>query len=145
MWLSGIPFVIGAWISISTVIPPPLAQWSDTTSVILIEYSEPMSIDGLLYSGNYKVLSNDDGKIWKIHKVKLVKSLKDSTGNITIPDTTMIALITERLPYKKTFQISAANVKDRAGNLVDPNHRTVWLFYNGYAPNKFIKPKVELK
>lgn len=145
MWFTGIPFVVGAWITISTVIPPPMAQWSDTTSVIVLEYSEPMSIDSLLYAGNYMVLSADDGKIWKIYKVGIVKQLQDSTGNINLPDTTMVALVTERLPYRKSFNISADNVKDRAGNLVDPNHKTVWFFHNGYAPNKVNTPQVEIR
>ena len=144
MWFTGIPFVIGAWLTISTVMPS-VAQWSDTTSVILLEYSEPMSMDSLLHSGNYMILTVDDGKVWKIHKVGLVKELKDSTGNLVIADTTLVALVTERLPYRKHFEISAANVKDRAGNLVDPNHKTVWFFFNGFAPNKFPKPMVEIR
>jgi hypothetical protein len=145
MWFTGIPFVIGVWLTVSTVMPTPMAQWSDTTSVILLEYNEPMSIDSLLHAGNYKILSVDDGKVWQIHKVGLVKELQDSTGNLVIADTTLIALVTERLPYRESFEVSVVNVKDRAGNLIDPNHRTVWFFFNGFAPNKFPKPTVELR
>jgi hypothetical protein len=142
MWFSGIPFVIGAWLTISTIVPQPFAQWSDTTSVILLEYSEPMSMDSLLHTGNYMVLTVDDGKVWRIHKVALVKELKDSAGNLVVADTSLIALVTEKLPYRKHFEIRAANVKDKAGNLVDPEHKTVWFFFNGFAPNKFETPVV---
>lgn len=133
-------FVVAAWIT-----PSAFPQYSDTTSVILLEYSEPMSMDSLLYAGNYMVLTVDDGKVWKIHKVGLVKEIPDSLGNIIISDTTLVALVTERLPYRKHFEISAANVKDRAGNLVDPDHKTVWFFFNGYNPNRIGTPMVEIR
>ena len=145
MWFSGIPFVIGAWLTLSTIVPSPVAQWSDTTSVILLEYNEPMSIDSLLYAGNYMVLTVDDGRVWKIYKVGLVKELQDSTGNLVMVDTTLVALVTERLPYRKSFEVSVANVRDRAGNQVDPERKTVWFFFNGFAPNRFETPVVEVR
>ncbi|MDY0082856.1 MAG: hypothetical protein RBR74_06725 [Ignavibacteriaceae bacterium] len=65
--------------------------------------------------------------------------------SITISDTSLVALVTNRLPYRKNFEISVANVKDKAGNLIDPNHKSVWYFYNGYAPNKFPNTNVEIE
>ena len=99
-----------------------------------------MSIDSLLYPDNYKIFSAANDKSWKIHKVGIVKEL----DSIIISDTSLVALVTERLPHKTEFIVSAKNLKDKAGNFLDST-KTVWFFFNGFAPNKFITPTVRFK
>lgn len=140
----GITFLISVWFVISNIIPPAIAQWSDTTSVILLKFSEPMSMDSLLFAGNYKVQLDNSQEVFSIYKIGLLKEEQDSAGNIVNSDTSKIVLVTERLPYKKTFIISASNVKDRAGNLIDSEHKAVWYFHNGYTPDKLTEPEVEI-
>lgn len=128
-------FIIAAWLTIT-----PLAQFSDTTSVILVEFSESMSIDSLLYPGNYSVISSVDKKSWRIYRVGLVHQLEEDI----IKDTSLIALVTERLPNKTEFLVKARNIKDKAGNYLDST-KTVWFYFNGFAPNKFVTPSVRLE
>jgi hypothetical protein len=132
-------FIIGAWL---TITPPEFAQYSDTTSVILIEFSKPMSIDSLLYEGNYMVLYADttEHKIFRIYKVGIVTEL----DSIQIADTTLVCLITEKLPYRKSYYVGAKNIGDREGNLINEN-KYVWFFFNGYVPNKYGSPVVNFR
>ena len=127
-------FIIAAWLTIT-----PLAQFSDTTSVVLIEFSESMSIEGLLNPVNYKIVSAAN-KNFIIHKIGIVSEI----DSIIIPDTTLIALVTERLPHKTEFIVSAKNLKDQSGNFLDST-KTVWFYFNGFAPNKFTTPNVSLE
>jgi hypothetical protein len=134
-------FIIAAWLTIT-----PLAQFSDTTSVILVEFSETMSVEELLNPDNYKVGTIDslatgqaDSHFFEIYKIGIVSEL----DSIIISDTSLVALVTERIPHKTTFFVRAKNLKDRAGNFLDST-RTVFHFFNGFAPNKFTTPTVSL-
>ena len=95
-----------------------------------------MSIDGLLNPVNYKIVSAAN-KNFIIHKIGIVRRL----DSIIILDTTLIALVTERLPHKTEFIVSAKNLKDKSGNYLDST-KTVWFYFNGFAPNKFVTPTV---
>lgn len=128
-------FVIGAWLTIT----PPQQYWTDTTSVILVEFSENMSMDGLLDVANYSIVDNDD-KFWIIYRVGIVQEL----DGIIIPDTSLVALITERLAYRKEYTTTVVNVKDKAGNIIE-NENKGWYFYNGYVPNRVGTPSVNLE
>lgn len=128
-------FIIAAWLTIT-----PLAQFSDTTSVVLMEFSESMSSEGLLSTSNYKIGIIDSSQFFLIHKIGIVSEI----DSITIPDTTLIALVTERLPHKTEFIVSAKNLKDKSGNFLDST-KTAWFYFNGFAPNKFITPTVGIE
>lgn len=128
-------FIIAAWLTIT-----PLAQFSDTTSVVLIEFSESMSSEGLLNTSNYNIGIIDSSQFFLIHKIGIVSEI----DSIIIPDTSLIALFTERLPHKTGFIVSAKNLKDRSGNFLDST-KTVWFYFNGFAPNKFTTPTVRIE
>lgn len=125
--------LIGAWITISV-----FAQQTDTTSMVLLEFSETMSIEDLLDVSNYKITS--EGTEYKIYKIGIVNKIED----ITPKDTSMVVLITERLPYKKEFFVTVENVKDKAGNKIG-EHNKAWFYFNGFAPSKLETPRVDLK
>jgi len=132
MW--GTLILVGAWLTIT----PPQQYWTDTTSVIMVEFSENMSIEGLRTVSNYSIV-DDENKTWKIYRIGIVSEL----DSIIIPDTSLVALITERLAYRKVYTITAVNVKDKAGNVIEDNNWGVY-FFNGYVPNRIGTPTVDL-
>lgn len=42
------------------------------------------------------------------------------------------------LSYKTNFLIRVQNVKDVAGNLIDPEHDSAWFYFDGFDPNQDI-------
>lgn len=105
------------------------AQYSDTTSVITVTFNESMSIEGLLNKNNYSVI-DETGKSWKIHRVGIVREID---GQV-IADTSMIAIVTERLAYNKQYRITANNVKDKAGNTI-ANYNWALVYFQGFKPS----------
>lgn len=120
-------FMVGAWL---TITPPP-QYFTDTTNVVLIEFSENMSIEGLLDVNNYSIV-DENNKSWIIYRVGIVSEL----DGIIISDTSLVALVSERLAYRGEYTITAVNVKDKAGNVIEGNN-SAWYFYNGFVPNRF--------
>lgn len=125
--------LIGAWLTIS-----PVQGQSDTTSTVLVEYSETMHIDGLLDVNNYRV--TDSIRDYKIYRIGIVQKI----DGIQTKDTSVVALITERLPYRTDFWVIVQNVKDKAGNKIG-EHNKAWFWFNGFAPNKINKPTTHFK
>lgn len=105
------------------------AQYSDTTSLITLTFSESMSIEGLLDTTNYSVI-DEIGNRWKVYQIGIVKAI----GNQVINDTSTVVLITKRLAYKRQYRITAQNVKDKAGNLIKENNWSLFYYY-GYKPS----------
>ena len=143
MWLE--LFVIGAWLTITPMSaisvqyePDSIHIFTDTTSVILVEFNENMSVEGLRDVNKY-VLKDESNKIYNIYKIGIVNVL----DSIVIRDTSVVVLITERLEYRKEYTVTVTGVKDKAGNFIQ-NKNTGWFFYNGYAPNKFITPIIDM-
>jgi len=127
-------FVVGAWLTIT----PPQQYFTDTTSVVLVEFSENMSMDGLLDIANYSIVDNDN-RSWQIYRVGIVEEL----DSIIIPDTSLVALVTERLAYRKEYTTTVVNVKDKAGNVIELEN-SGWYFFNGFTPSIPV-PTVDLE
>lgn len=111
----------------------------DTTSTIVLTFNESMSIEGLLNTSNYSV-TDEQNKTYPIYKVGIVKAV----DGVLINDTSKVALITKRLPYRMNFMVRAFKVKDKAGNEISSKN-TAWFFFNGYAPDKISNPIVQMK
>jgi len=92
-----------------------------------------------LNTSNYSV-TDEQNKTYPIYKVGIVKAV----DGVLINDTSKVALITKRLPYRMSFTIRTFNVKDKAGNFIS-GQNTAWFFYNGYAPDKISIPTVKIK
>lgn len=87
------------------------------TSAILLTFNEPMRGAALVNRSNYKITDSANVQI-QIFKVKVVP-----------PDSTMVVIYCKRIDYKKTHKVVVSNVRDRAGNLLDPLHdRTTFIF-----------------
>lgn len=127
-----LPLFIGAWLTIS-----PLSVQSDTTSVILLEFSETMSIEGLLNVSNYQI--TDSIKNYRIFSIGIVKSI----DGIQTKDTSLIALVSGRLPYRTEFWVIVTGVKDKAGNLIGDKNKA-WFYFDGFRPNRIPTPSVML-
>lgn len=134
MW--GTLFVIAGWLTITPMSQMDITYqdsvdiWTDTTSVILVEFSEPMSKQGLTDKNNYRVYDSTATSI-RIYKVGIVTQLED----IVIHDTTLVALFTKRIDVKKAYSVQVSNVKDRAGNTIGEDNEA-WFYFNGYVPSK---------
>jgi hypothetical protein len=111
----------------------------DTTSTIILTFSEKMNIEGLLNPGNYSI-TDEQSKNYPIYKVGIVKA----ADGIQVSDTSRVALIVKRLPYRMNFTVRAFNVKDKAGNFIS-GQNSAWFFYNGFAPDEIQTPAVTVK
>lgn len=143
-------FIIGAWLTITPVSDMHVTYsdtvdiWTDTTSVILVEFSEPMSNDGLLDVHNYKVYDSTNSII-KLYKVGVVVSIDDSPPSPPIVvdsvGTTVVALIVKRIQPHAQYAVQVFNVKDKAGNVIGTNNEA-WFYFNGFVPNRIGTPSV---
>ncbi len=145
-------FIIGAWLTITPVSDMQITYsdtvniWTDTTSVILVEFSEPMSMDGLLDVHNYKVYDSTNS-IVKLYKVGVVVSIDDSPPSQPIivdsVGTTVVALIVKRIQPHEQYAVQVFNVKDKAGNVIGDKNEG-WFYFNGFVPNKIGTPNIEM-
>jgi len=146
-------FLIGAWLTITPVSDMQITYsdtvdiWTDTTSVILLEFSEPMSMDGLLDVHNYKVYDSTNTLV-KLYKVGRVISIDDSPPSTPIivdsVGTTVVALITKRIKQSAPYCVQVFNVKDVAGNLITDQNEGCF-FFNGFVPHRIGTPNVQLQ
>ena len=129
--------LLGAW---ATPTPPQeYYQYTDTSTVVMIEFSQPMSMDGLLDADNYQVIDMN-GNLVKIYKVGLI----DELDGISITDTTLVALVTAKVKYKTSYTVYAWNVKNNKGiEIQDKNEG--WFFFNGFTPWQEQKPYLIVK
>lgn len=127
--------VLGAWATPT----PPQELYTDSTSIVAIEFSQPMSMDGLLTASNYQVIDMNGNPV-RIYKVGLIQEL----DGIPINDTTLVALITEKVKYKTSYTVFAFNVKNSKGIEIQ-DHNEGWFFFNGYAPWNEQKPYLIVK
>lgn len=102
--------------------------WSDTTSVIILNYSKTMSDSGLRTIGNYSLIDNNN-VVYQIYRIGIV----DVIGTTHYDDTSKVALITERLDYKKTYTVKVSNVKDKLGQHLVKD--TATFVFSGKTPN----------
>lgn len=96
-------------------------QYNDSTSIILIKFSEKMSITGLRNTENYN-------KQILIYKIGLVTKF----DNTTVTDTSAIALITKKINDNKVHKISISNLKDINDNPLKQEDMPVTLNNKNY-------------
>lgn len=120
-------FLIAGWAATSEVYTTPIdsSYFNDSTSVVLLEFNENMSLEGLRDLNNY-VLIDQDSVRWQIRRIGIVGRL-DST---IIKDTSVVALLVPRLDYRKEYKVRVTNVKDKAGNFISKDNQG-WFFFNG--------------
>lgn len=102
-------------------------QYNDSTSIILIKFSEKMSITGLRDTENYKMI-DDNNKQILIYKIGLVTKF----DNTTVTDTSAIALITKKINDNKVHKISISNLKDINDNPLKQEDMPVTLNNKNY-------------
>lgn len=97
--------------------------------LLQLTFSEKMDKTTLLNKNNYTVF-DDKLNIIPIEKV----GVSDSIAVLFLPF----------LTYKTNYLVRVSNVKDLAGNLIDPQHNSAWFYFNGYdstlaKPNIFVR------
>lgn len=103
---------------------------TDTTSLIKLQFSEPMLLSSLT-KDKFSVF--DSLKQYKIYRLFVIAS-----------DTSAVALETERLHYKTIITVKADSVKDKAGNLIKDENKT-FLIFNGLDTSRVKKPIIKVK
>lgn len=110
----------------------------DTTSTIVLTFSEPMKQWDLSVLDNYKV-TDSKGKVIPVYSTGYsLDWIQKDSGLIKI------ALLLPRLQYKETYIFIVSNVRDLAGNFIG-DQNTVSFFFNGFAPDKISIPIVQMK
>jgi len=127
-------YLLLAWlISTPLIFSQALAdtvQWTnrDTTTTMALTFNEDMSPVGLNSFNNY-VLTDDSGQTKTIYGIGIVLEL----GGQPITGNRMVALITERLDYKRTYKVVVTNVKDVAGNFINPEKNSMEYYFMGLS------------
>ena len=98
-----------------------------------------MSLEGLLNVENYQLKEEDNSKVYSIYRIGIVHEY----NNLIVPDTSAVALITERLKYKVNYVVTVTDVKDKSGNWIAGKNKVIFSF-PGYAPDKIQTPNVQL-
>ncbi len=88
-------------------------DWNDSSSVLIIDFSECMDTTGLRSKSNYVVIDSDSNVI-KVYGIAVVEQIGDSIYAFR----QSVALITERIEYLKQYTVTVDNVKDTSGNLI---------------------------
>lgn len=86
------------------------SQQSTDTSLVLLKFNEPMSREGIFNTDNYTIYSDDSTPI-AIYKVGVV------------PGDTAVVLYTENHVAQSSYKIIVNNLRDKAGNLINQNHK----------------------
>lgn len=93
------------------------------TSAILLTFNEPMKGYELTDPLNYTI-TDPDNNVIPVYLVKVVPS-----------DSSKTVIFCKRIDYKRTHKVVVTNVKDRAGNLVDPLHNKTTFIFEGITSN----------
>jgi|GEM_PF-1172111 hypothetical protein len=86
------------------------AQQMADTSKVLVKFNEPMSRDGIFDTDNYVIYRDDDTPI-AIYKVGIV------AGD------TAVVLYTEKYLPQSSYKLIINNLRDKAGNIINENHK----------------------
>lgn len=103
-------------IILTTVAP---AQDTSNTHKILLTFNEPMDRSTLFENSNYTVFDDslDETNIRDVG---------------VLPGDSSVVVFVDWLWYKTSFAIRVFNVRDVAGNVINPGKNTAWFFFNGY-------------
>lgn len=148
MW--GTLFIVGFWLTITPIqnigvsYSDTIDVWTDTTSVVLLEFSEPMDTAGLTNIHNYKIYDSTN-TIVKIYRVGIVETIDDAPPSPPIivdsVGTDVVLLQTKRFNHRAAYKVEVFNVKDIAGNVIGDKN-TATFYFNGFVPNRVGTPNV---
>jgi len=141
-----LPFFIGAWLTISTVLTSDLVEWQPSlqSGIILIEFNETSGGNhpSMTDINNYTIVDSE-GKIYRKDAIARIIKITDDAGEIIPSYSTIIALKCERLKYKTSYAILVQGIRNRSGELQQPD--TSYYYFNGYAPNLINTPDATLR
>lgn len=139
MWETTL-FLIGAWLTIT----PPADLLTDSTSVMLLEFNQSLSITGLFDEENYSITDNVGNTI-PIYQIQILDTLIDGAGGVSIPDTSLIALQIPKGVFKRSYTTVVNNLIDKTGREINTNYNTGWYYHIGYLPNLIDVPSLQIR
>lgn len=134
MWAT--TFLIAAWLTIT----PPVNLVSDSTSVMLLEFSVSMDTAGLFNKDNYSIVDNHGNSV-PIYDIEIVNTL----DGISIQDTSLIAIVIPKPVFKRSFTTTVSNLVDVNGRALDTEKNSAWYFNSGFTPNLITVPELHIR
>lgn len=114
------------WIIVATIVLTNMlcmcvanAQDTSNTHKIRLDFSEPMQRAELWINNNYTVFDTS-----------LAETTIRDVG--ILPGDSAVVVYVDHLWYKTEFAIRVFNVKDTAGNVINPGKNSGWFFFNGF-------------
>lgn len=89
--------------------------------LVKITFSEQMDTTSIKEKSNYTIFDSQFREL-TIYRIGLEQGEVDSVAYLEIPFPT----------YKTNYIVRVENARDRAGNLIDPEHNAVWFFFDGF-------------
>lgn len=134
--------IVAAWITIT-----PFTEHSDSTSVVLMEFSRPVGGIELFNTENYVIMLEDSSKLFEVYSIKVVEQLDciHGTEPIILADTVLIAIITERLKPKNNYRFNAYNLKRKTGTIIPSHPNDYRQYFGGYHNNLFKLDSIKIK
>lgn len=124
------------------------SNFTDSTSVLVLSFSEPMNLknsygpSGIRNVSNYSVFEISTLNAVKIYRSMLVTKIGDTVIDTT--KQTPVGLVLERLNYQTMYRVRVINITDTAGNIIDPAHNS-WDFEFTGNTASILKPTVLLE
>lgn len=94
----------------------------DTTSTILITFSEPIQQNLSIY--DFSLIDSATRQNYRLYGFGYPQSQNNS-----------VVLISERIRYKSTAVLSVTNVTDTAGNVISTENNKFYIYHNGLNIN----------
>ena len=101
------------------------------TKYLMIQFSEPMDSASVATITNYSVLTYE------------LESLPITRVRVSTSDS-LVVLDVQDVAYKTNYIVIVENVKDKAGNLIDPEHNRALFYFDGFDPDR-PRPEVNLR
>lgn len=98
---------------------------------IEVKFSEPMDRVSLFNVNNWHIYDSNLNEI-------PIKKIGVAEGD------TIAILYTPFLDYKTNFTVRVNNVKDKAGNIVNPIYNSAWFYCDGYDSTQ-VRPEYIIK
>jgi hypothetical protein len=106
---------------------------------LMLGFSEPMDTNSLKHIANYNVFDQD------FNVVPILNVAIGYDSETGICKDSMVVLLINAPNYKTSYAIRVSNVKDKAGNLIHPEHNSAWYYFDGYDPVNEKQPYLIVK
>lgn len=115
----------------------------DSKNYIALNFNEPIIKSGLITKSNYTFKDSSSGQTLELVAVGINKSSEVYVTSSGDSSFTQSIIVTPKLEWGRTYYIEVNNVKDTAGNVIDPVKKSI--YYNlDDAPDRPSKPDITM-